>query len=223
MLEPFDNFHRRVFSPINFLSKSEWNLWVRRPASALNCSSAKVIDVYDSEDIPYSQQYLVATSTSSRAYRCPPKATQSPKTMSILNFSRYWCRFFMGFPLGGLEMAAKEMIFDKRRTEFTRLALVAAARRFWLRNFLQPKMRWRFRDLNFVRILHGVGVDDEGIGGRLVASMWTRLRVRMESVSMEFFCIVSSLGSVGVTLVEGWDIQSMSIEGGRGAWENMQS
>ena len=61
----------------------------KRPASDFNCSSAEVIDVDDSEDIPYSQQYLVSTSTKSRAYRCPPKATHSPKTMSIWNFSRY--------------------------------------------------------------------------------------------------------------------------------------
>ena len=36
--------------------------------SDLNCSSAEVIDVDDSEGIPYRQHYLVATSTKSRAY-----------------------------------------------------------------------------------------------------------------------------------------------------------
>ena len=94
--------------------------------SDLNCSSAEVIDVDDSEDILYNQHYLVATSTRSRAYQLPPKATQSPKTMSIWNFSRYWRRFLMGFTLGGLAMVEKKPIVDGRRTDFTRLALVAA-------------------------------------------------------------------------------------------------
>ena len=86
MLEPFDSIHQRAFPPINFLSKSEWNRWGRRPGYALNFSSAEVIDVGYGEDIPYSQQYRVATSTISRAYWCSPKATQSPKTMYIWNF-----------------------------------------------------------------------------------------------------------------------------------------
>ena len=83
ILEPFKRIHRREFPLINLLSKLDWNWWGRRPASDLNCSSAEVIDVDDSEEILYIQQHLVATSTKSRAYQCPPKATQSPKTMSI--------------------------------------------------------------------------------------------------------------------------------------------
>ena len=98
MLEPFDSIHQRAFTPINFLSKSEWNLWGRHPTSALNGSNADVIDVDDNDVISYNQHYLVATSTSSRAYVWPPKATQSKNTMSIWNLSRNWLRFLMGFP-----------------------------------------------------------------------------------------------------------------------------
>ena len=68
ILEPFHRIHRREFPLTNFLLKSEWNHWGKCPASDLNCSSAEVIDVDDRYDIPYSQQYLVATSTKSRAY-----------------------------------------------------------------------------------------------------------------------------------------------------------
>ena len=85
-----------------------------------------MIDVDDSEEIPYIQQYVIATSTRIRAYQCPPKVTQPTKTMSIWNLSRYWRRFLTVFPLGGLEMVAKETIVDGRRTEFTIIALVAA-------------------------------------------------------------------------------------------------
>ena len=42
-------------------------MWGRRPASTLNNSSADVIDVDDNDDIPYIQQYIVATPTSNRA------------------------------------------------------------------------------------------------------------------------------------------------------------
>ena len=66
-----------------------------------------MIDMDDSEDILYSQQYLVAKSTKSRAYQCPPKATQSPKTMSICTLSRYSNHFLMVFPLGGSAIVAK--------------------------------------------------------------------------------------------------------------------
>ena len=67
IFEPFDSIHRRAFPPINLLSKLEWNLWGRRPAYALNNSSADVIAVDDKDDIPYNQNYLVATSTSNKA------------------------------------------------------------------------------------------------------------------------------------------------------------
>ena len=219
MLEPFKRIHFRAFPPINVLSKSKWNRWGKRPAYDLNCSSAKVIDVDDSDDIPYSQQYLLSTSTKIRAYQCPPMATQSPKTMSIWNFLRYWCRFLIVFPLVGFLIVAKEPIVDGRRPEFTILALVSVVRFFWLRNCLQPKMRWIFRYSYCFRFLHGSRVDEVGIGGILVASLWTRLIVRMESGSMEFLWRVVFLGSVGVTLVKGWGRQLISIEGGRGGWK----
>ena len=67
MFEPFESIHRRTFPPINFLSKSEWNLWGRHTTSALNNYSEDVIDVDDKEDIPYNQHCLVATSTSNNA------------------------------------------------------------------------------------------------------------------------------------------------------------
>ena len=73
---------------------------------------------------------LVATSTKMRLYRCPPKATHSPKTMSIWTFSRYWHRFLIVFPLRGLAIVAKDPIVDGRRPELTRLSLVAAVRCF---------------------------------------------------------------------------------------------
>ena len=93
-------------------------MWGKRPASDLNCSSSEVIDVDDSEDIPYSKHYLVATSTKSRAYQWPPKATQSPKTMSIWIFSWYWRRFLMVFPLGVPAIISKEPIVDRGIPEF---------------------------------------------------------------------------------------------------------
>ena len=77
----------------------------------------------------------------------------------------------MGFTLVGLVMVAKELIVDGRRPEFTRLVLVSTARCFWLRNCLQPKMRWIFRDSKCVQFLHGDGVNDGWIGGILVASL----------------------------------------------------
>ena len=64
MFEAFESIHQRAFSPINFLSKLEWNIWGRRPTSAFNNSNTDVIDVDDKEDIPYNQQYLVVTTTS---------------------------------------------------------------------------------------------------------------------------------------------------------------
>ena len=51
VLEPSEKIHRRVFPPINFLSKSEWNRWSKRHTSDLNCSSAEVIDVDDRDKI----------------------------------------------------------------------------------------------------------------------------------------------------------------------------
>ena len=83
MFGPFERIQRRAFPPINFMSKLEGNRLGKRPASDLNCSSAEVMDAYDRNDIPYIHQYIVAKSTKRRAYRYPPKGTQSPKTMSV--------------------------------------------------------------------------------------------------------------------------------------------
>ena len=52
MLEPFDIIHQRAFPTIDFLSKSDWNLWGRRPAYALNSYNADVIDVGNNDYIP---------------------------------------------------------------------------------------------------------------------------------------------------------------------------
>ena len=62
MFEPFENIHHKSFPPINLLSKSEWNIWGRRPTSALNNSRVDVINVDDKDDIPYNQHYLVCLS-----------------------------------------------------------------------------------------------------------------------------------------------------------------
>ena len=96
------------------------------PASDFNCSSAEVMHVDDSEDIPYIQNYLVAMSTKSWACQCPPKATHSPNNMSIWTLSRYWRRFLMVFLLGVLAVVAKKTIVDRRISKFTRLVFVAA-------------------------------------------------------------------------------------------------
>ena len=56
----------------------------------------------------------------------------------------------MVFPLVGFDVVEKEQIFDWRRPEFTRLALVAALRCFLLLNFLQPNMLMRFKDSDCV-------------------------------------------------------------------------
>ena len=92
----------------------------------MNSYNSDVIDVDDNNDIPYIQHYLVDTSNSNRAYRCPPKATQSPKTMSIWTLYKNWRLFLMCFPLGGLEIVAKEPMVDGSRPELTRLAFVSA-------------------------------------------------------------------------------------------------
>ena len=132
--------------------------------------------------------------------------------MSIWKFWRYCHWFLIVFSLGGLSIVAKEPIFDGRRPELTRLALVAAVRCLWLRNYLQPNMRWRLRDSNCVLFSHGAGVNEGWIGGRLVASLWTILRVWMGSGSKEFLWRVASLGSLGGTLVGCWGIRLMQIE-----------
>ena len=115
MFEPFESIRQRAFPPINFLSESQWNLWGRRPASALNKSSADVIYVDDKYDIRYNQQYLVATSNSNKAQWCPLKATQLPKTMSIWTLSRNYLSFLIGFIFAGFAIVAKETVVDGRR------------------------------------------------------------------------------------------------------------
>ena len=56
----------------------------------------------------------------------PPKAKQSPKTMSICTLSRYWRCLLIVFPLGGLPIVSKEPIVYRRRPKLTRILFVAA-------------------------------------------------------------------------------------------------
>ena len=49
------------------VSKSEWNIMGKCPASGLKVSRDDVMDVEYKEYIPYIQQYIVATSNNSRA------------------------------------------------------------------------------------------------------------------------------------------------------------
>ena len=125
----------------------------------------------DNDDIPFIQEYPVATSTSNRAQRCPPKATQSSNTMYMWTFSRNWLRFLMGFPLEGFSIVAKEPMVDGSRPEFTKLAFVAVVRCFWFLNCIHLKMLCIFKESNWVIFSHGAGVDDGEIGGRLLASL----------------------------------------------------
>ena len=55
--------------------------------------------------------------------------------------------------------------------EFTNLAFFAVVRCFWFLDCLHPNMRRRFKELEWVLLSHGAGVDDGDIGGRLVASL----------------------------------------------------
>ena len=88
-----------------------------------------------------------------------------------MDFLRYWHRLLVVFPLVGLAIVAKEPIVDGRISELTRLALVSAVRCFSLRNFLQPNIWWGLRYSKYFLFLHGYGVDEGEIGGRLVASL----------------------------------------------------
>ena len=74
----------------------------------------------------------------------------------------------MDFTLEGFAIVAKEPMLDESRPEFTKLALVDVVRCFWFLNCLQPKMRCRFNDSNWVLFSHGAGVNDCGIGGNLL-------------------------------------------------------
>ena len=143
--------------------------------------------------------------------------------MSIWTLSRYWLRLFIAFTLGGLAMVVKEPIVDGRIPDLTRLALVAAVRFFWLQNWRHPEILWRFSYSICVLFLHSAGVDEGGTGEILVASLWTRLRVQVERNSTELLCRVSSLISVGGSLV-GWGGTGwIYIVIGRGSLEHMES
>ena len=78
--------------------------------------------------MPYNKQYLVATSTSRKAYICTFRDTYSPKMMSIWTLYKYFLRLSMDFPFGGFSIVAKDPIVEGRRTELTRLEFVAEVR-----------------------------------------------------------------------------------------------
>ena len=99
-------------------------------------------------------------------------------------------------PLGGLDIVAKYPMVKGRKPELTRLALVAVVRWFLLQNRRHPNILCKFSDYNYVILMHGSDVNDVDTGKILVASLWTRWRVSIESGSTEFLCRVSSLGSV---------------------------
>ena len=128
VFESLARIQRRYFPPMSFLFNSEYNILGNCLESYLKGSRADVMDVEDKDNITWSQQYLVATSTMSMAYQCPPKATQSPKTMFMWILSRYFRCFLSGFPFGRLVIVAKNTIVEGRITELTRLALVITVR-----------------------------------------------------------------------------------------------
>ena len=61
MFDPLARIQCSAFPHISFLSKLEWKHLGNCPASDFNFSSAEVMDVEDKDDIPYNQQYIVAT------------------------------------------------------------------------------------------------------------------------------------------------------------------
>ena len=73
--------------------------------------------------------------------------------------------------MAGFEIVAKELMVDGSTPDFTKLAFVAAVRCFWFMNFLHTKIRCIFKDSKWVLFSHGAGVNDGGIGGRLLASL----------------------------------------------------
>ena len=99
--------HQRALPPISFLSKSAWKVLVAPPASTVNDAKASIMLELVREGRPYIQQYLVATTTSRRAYLNPPSNRQSPKTMSRWTLSRYFLRFLIGLPRAGWVSVAK--------------------------------------------------------------------------------------------------------------------
>ena len=67
MFDPLENIQPCDFLPKTFMLKSEWNRLGNFPVSDLKVSSEEVIDVEYKNKIPYRQQYIVATSTKTRA------------------------------------------------------------------------------------------------------------------------------------------------------------
>ena len=127
----------------------------------------------------------------------------------------------MSFPLRGLDIVAKDPMMDGRRPELTRLALFSVARWFLLRNWWHLQSLYIFCESNCVLFLHDSGVDEGCTDRILVVSLWTRLRVRMESGYTESSCRASSLGLVFGSSVRGRGIRWMSLVIWRGGSDQM--
>ena len=63
--------HRRALPPMSFLLKLAWKILGVPPASTVKDAKASIIFELVREGRPYIQQYLVAMSTSKRAYLNP--------------------------------------------------------------------------------------------------------------------------------------------------------
>ena len=66
MFDTLEIIQRSAFPSIVFLLKTDWDRLGNCPASDLKFSSAEVIYVDDTDNIPYIQKYIVTTSTKSR-------------------------------------------------------------------------------------------------------------------------------------------------------------
>ena len=177
MFELLASIHRSALLLMSFLSNLEWNRRSNCPYSDLKASISHMIEAEDKEDMTYNQQYLMFTSKRRRAYRCPPRATQSSKTMSIWTLSNYFRRFLMDFLFGGFGIVAKDPIVEVIIPELTRLEFLAEVIWVWLRKRLQPKILRRLRDSNCVLLSQGSDVEYKGTGGSLEMSWGTRWRV----------------------------------------------
>ena len=143
--------------------------------------------------------------------------------MSMWTLSRNWRCFLMGVTLQGFVIVAKEPMVDGSIPEFTKLAFVAAVRWFWFLNYLHPKMMCRFKDLNWVIFSHCAGVNAGGIGGRLLVSLWTRLRVQTESGLTDLLWSIASLGSLALISIRGWGWFALFNDGNKEVWDKIDS
>ena len=91
---------------MRFLSKSEWNVFVKAPVLVQNASSAVIMSEDETDGRPYIQEYQVAVLIRRRVYWKPPRSKQSPKMMLMWTLSNYLCLVLKGFPDGGRRIDA---------------------------------------------------------------------------------------------------------------------